>query len=524
MTYSDCDYIPFVGGSKLMRDYINQSEDVKDFIRDFPSKELMVEIARNHSFTSRQRKVLFDAISAQYKIANIASPSILNSVLDNNCFTITTGHQLNIFGGPKYFIYKIVSAFKLANEMNAYQSEFNYLPVFWMASEDHDFDEINRVKLYGETLQAKQTFNGPVGRLESAKFKEVFDELKKILGTSENALDLITMFDEAFSQLSWANFTRYWVNQLFDGKVIILDGDDAQLKKEFSSIVKRELEEGITDVEVSIANQKLASKGYHTQVAHREINLFYIDNNVRERIVRSEDGFRVINQKVRFELGEVDQIVTSISPNALLRPVYQETILPNVAYLGGAGELAYWLQLKGVFEKFETSFPALIVRDSFLFVKESDEKQLRDLGLELSDLSQDDDQIIREYINRNDLVKVDFKEELANLNLAMDDILSKVKGLNRDYQSMVEAKRQQMKNFVDKLELRAYRDAKFREEVNLKKITQLKKSYFPGGGLIERSTSFMEEYIEMGKLDYFDNLMKYSDPLDARIKVIYCSN
>lgn len=520
MSNPACAYIPRLGGTKLIKDYLSGSSELKEFITDFPSVESLLGKAKKHSFSGEDRQNLFDAINDQYERAGIAAPDFWKEIKQQNSFTVTTGHQLNLFGGPKYFIYKIISVLKLARDLNEKQKEFNFIPVFWLASEDHDFEEINRVQVFDQVIQSKDSQSGPVGRVASSHFKNALKELQETLGTSAEAAQIMEMFTKAFEQHSWADFTRIWVNHFFEGKVVIVDGDDAILKNKFVPIAIREIEEFVTDREVSLTNKKLESLGYHTQVGHRKINLFYLEDGIRERIVGVNGEYRINNTSQVISLSDFEKNPQQVSPNALLRPVYQETILPNVAYVGGAGELAYWFQLKSVFESFNTSFPILVLRDSFLFMRQKDKESLAKTGLEVKDLQLHPDELKRLYISVNDLKEVDFKKEKAALEDIFKSMDDKIANMHRDYHQMIEAEKARMRKFVDKMELRAFRDAKFREENNIRKLLKIRETYFPGGGVAERSTSFMEDLLLLGKENYITSLMAASNALDSRIKII----
>lgn len=520
MSNPACAYITRSGGTKLIKDYLSGSSELKEFIVDFPSIESLLGKAKNHSFSVEDRQDLFDAINNQYERTGIAAPDFWKEIKQQNSFTVTTGHQLNLFGGPKYFIYKIISVLKLARDLNEKQSEFNFIPVFWLASEDHDFKEINRVQVFDQVIQAEDNQSGPVGRVEASHFKNALKELQETLGTSTEAVRITEMFSKAFEQRSWAEFTRIWVDHFFEGKVIIVDGDDAVLKKKFLPLAIREMKEHITDREVSLTNKKLESLGYHTQVGHRKINLFYLEDGIRERIVDVNSKYKINNTSREISIADLEKNPQQISPNALLRPVYQETILPNVAYVGGAGELAYWFQLKGVFDSFNTSFPILVLRDSFLFIRQKDKESLGKTGLEVKDLQLHPDELKRLYISANDLKEVDFKKEKAVLEDIFKSMDDKIANMHRDYHQMIEAEKARMRKFIDKMELRAFRDAKFREENNIRKLLKIRETYFPGGGVAERTTSFMEDFLLLGKENYMASLMSASNALDSRIKIM----
>lgn len=520
MSNSVLNHISRAGDSNLILDYLEKKEELKDFIFDFPSLESILNAAEGRDFSASSREVLYQTIRNQYDRAQIDIPMFWGEILNENTFTITTGHQLNLFGGPKYFIYKIISVLKLVERLNDHQKDKKFLPVFWMATEDHDFEEINQVNIFGKKLSTSKKATGPVGRVDTLLFEETKFELAKVLGTSLRAKELLNLFDRAFEHANWADFTRQWVHDLFEGKVVIVDGDDAKLKQLFSEIAIQEIKAQVTDRNVSLANSSLSDLGYHAQVSHRNINLFYIEKGIRERIDILNGGYRIHNLSRSLTLEEVTKHPDCISPNALLRPVYQELVLPNVAYVGGPGELAYWFQLKGLFDELKVSFPLLVMRDSFLFVEKSDLDLLNDLGVSLEELQNENAVLIKSYIQKNELKNIDFENERERLFDIFKTIENKISSMHRDYRSMIEAEKTRVQKFIEKMELRAFRDAKFKEDVNIRKVLSLKQKYFPNGVLIERKTSFMEDYLELGRTEYFSQLKSCSDVFDSRIKVI----
>lgn len=516
--------IPPANASKIMQDYIAKSDALKEFVTDFPSHESLLAVARQRSAKELNREVLVNAVQEQYGRIQLVPPTKLEALRSSNSYTITTGHQLNIFGGPKYFIYKIVSVIKLCEEMNRMQQELNFIPVFWMATEDHDFEEINRVKLFDTTIASDEAYTGPVGRIPAQFFQECLEELKKVLGTSVSANEIKKLFDEAIKLETWADFTRYWVHHFFDGNVVIVDGDDKALKQLFKKVAQRELEEHLTDQILTVTNGHLVKKGYHIQVTHRQINLFALAPQERERIVVSGNDYKVLNHANKLTLEELLSSPEKISPNALLRPVYQEVILPNVAYVGGSGELSYWFQLKDLFGQLQVSFPILVARDSFLFVNEKDLELLEKLQIRPEELQLKEEHLVKLYLERNEKIPNLFQEEEEGLKAIFDKVEQKAKSLHRDYATMIAAEKARVDKFVKKMDLRVMRDAKFRASIDLKKLKTLQDKYFPGGAPIERKSSFLEEYIALGNPTYLSVLQQQSDPLDASIKVIVVSN
>src|SRR5690606_24227858 len=150
-------------------------------------------------------------------------------------FTVVTGHQLNLFTGPVCFLYKIISTINVCKELKATYPEYNFVPIYWMATEDHDFDEFNYFNFNRIKFQFNKEVSGHVGRLSTEGLQTVFEHFKQHLTHGTNAKQLVNWFENAYLKHdNLANATRYLANELFkDEGLVIVDGDDTVLKKLF---------------------------------------------------------------------------------------------------------------------------------------------------------------------------------------------------------------------------------------------------------------------------------------------------
>jgi len=215
--------------SKLILDYLDQEKSVKNLYSNFPNLEGIkhqIKEKENH-FPANNREVLSRAIEEQYKNieASQRTKQNIEALKESKTFTIVTGHQLNLFTGPLYFLYKIISTINLAKKIEEENPEYKIVPVYWMATEDHDFDEINYFNFRGKKIQWNKEASGAVGRLNTEGLREVFAILEQELGTSKNAIYLKEVFKNAYLKhdtLSQA--TRYLANEFFKehGLVIVI--------------------------------------------------------------------------------------------------------------------------------------------------------------------------------------------------------------------------------------------------------------------------------------------------------------
>lgn len=496
--------------SKLVVDYLSESDQLKPFYALYPSLENIAKAAEQRNFSSKDRELLSERLLAQYqqdKIKlkpNSATQHQIERLKEGNTFTITTGHQLCLMGGPLYFIYKIAAIISLCKDLNETYSDKHFVPVFWMASEDHDFDEIDHFFFRGKHYKWKREAEGAVGRMSTEGLDRVYQELEKDLAEySTHASKILGLFQKAYLQSeNLAAATRVLVHELFaEEGLIILDGDDKELKKSFTPYVKRELEEGLTHKEVSAQSQAL-EKHYKLQVNPRKINLFYLNQASRERIEATSKGYSLVESETTFTKQELMQKLEespeNFSPNVLLRPLYQEIILPNLAYIGGGGELAYWFQLKQSFEAFGVDFPILILRNSALYLDQQAAKHRDELKLSLEELFMKLGDLTKAWVIDQDNEDKLLKSEKEQIHQLWDEL--KQKSLQEDpgLEEFIAAQEQKLQNWLDRLSDKLIRAQRRKSETSVKKLEELHAQLFPNGKLQERSESMLELMMLLG--------------------------
>ncbi len=490
----------------LVNDYLSRSDNLNNFYNRYPTLENFSAQWEEKSNHKIDRKLLVKVLNDQNQLLTLSSLSRCNidSLIEEDSFTVTTGHQLCLFTGPLYFVYKIISTINLTQVLKKKYPEKNFIPVFWMASEDHDFQEVNHVHLFGQKIEWNSVQKGAVGRMSLKGIEVVLDDLDKLLGNSVNAKHLSLLFRDAYlKHNSLAEATRYLVNALF-GKfgLVILDGDDTRLKQQFISIVKKDvLHQGFFET-ISKCSQNLA-KGYEAQAFVRDINFFHLSNKGRKRL----EG-EVLES-------EIDSNPEDYSPNVLMRPLFQEIVLPNVAYVGGGAEVAYWMQLKTAFDQEQIPFPILVLRNSLLWIEQNQVNKWQNLGFELGDLFLDEHQLHQKYVSWQ--TNLNLTQELKNLNKVFEKILSKT--TDKGLQKSVMAEHQRQLNSFKKLEKKLYKSEKKKHDVALNQITKLKAKLFPNNSLQERFDNFIPFYLKHGD-NFIEILQKELIPLDAKFVIL----
>ncbi|EKT4550347.1 bacillithiol biosynthesis cysteine-adding enzyme BshC [Flavobacterium psychrophilum] len=514
--------------SKLIVDYLDKKPELKELYNYFPSIENFKHQIeeKNHNFKNNdKRKILVDALKKQYTNFEISELTQKNIALLENekTFTITTGHQLNLFTGPLYFLYKIVSTINLCKELKINYPEYNFVPIYWMATEDHDFEEINHFNFKGKKLSWNTASKGAVGRLSTKSLTNFFTVFKAELGLSNNAEYIKKLFSDSYLQHSnLADATRFLANKLF-GKygLVILDGDAAALKKQFIPYIKDELLYQNSNKKVLESIAKL--KDYSIQVNPREINLFYIEANLRERIIYENGNYKVNNTFISFSETEILKLVDAnsekFSPNVILRPLYQEVILPNLAYIGGGGEIAYWLELKAMFDFHKVTFPILLVRNSAVLINEKQEKNRQKLNITWQELFLKQQVLIDAKTKEYSEIKIDFSEQKAHLKKQFEALHQIALKTDKSFSGAVKAQEKKQTKGLDNLEKRLLKAEKKMHSEKLKKIIELQNNLFPNESLQERKSNFSEIYVEIGE-ELINKISDQLHPLAATFSII----
>lgn len=503
LPYKDTGYF-----SKLMCDYIAQEKATQTFYHRFPNIEnFRAQLEEKQQFfTGEKREILVKQLNTQYQNTPLseATQKNIDFLKSENTFTITTGHQLNLFTGPLYFLYKIFSVINLCEELKENYPECNFVPIYWMATEDHDFEEINFFNFKDEKIQWNRSASGAVGELTTEGLADSEPHLEKLFGPGQNAKELIQLFQKSYSNHNnLADATRYLANELFsEYGLVIIDGNDSELKKSFIPFAKRELTQKLSFQEITQTTEKLTNLGYPEQVHPREINLFYIDKNLRERIIKEDNRFIINETDIVFSeeeiLKELENHPERFSPNALLRPLYQEVILPNLCYIGGGGELAYWFQLKDYFGAVKVPFPILLLRNSALLITEKEIKKLNRLEVKIEDLFLKQHKLITKHTEKLSEIDIDFSGQMEFLKKQFSDLYDLAEKTDKSFIGAVAAQEKKQLNGLKHLEKRLLKaqKRKFSDELNRLEIIQNK--LFPNRSLQERESNFSEFYIDYG--------------------------
>lgn len=521
ISYSDSGYF-----SPIIIDYLNQKTELKPLYNRFPTLENFgAQISEKQQNFTGDRSVLVSVLTQQYRDLTVSSQTQANIQLlaNPNAFTVTTGHQLNLFTGPLYFLYKIISAINLAKALKSAHPENEFIPIYWMATEDHDFEEINYFNFRGKKFHWTRESSGPVGRLSTAGLEDFLEVFSLELGHSIHADEVKRLFREAYiSHNNLTDATRFLANELFGNYgLVILDGDHPELKKQFAPFVKEELLQQTSHKKVLETTEKLSH--YNIQVNPREINLFYMEDGLRERIIFQDEKFYINNTPLQFSknelLGLLENQPEKFSPNVIMRPLYQEVILPNLCYIGGGGEIAYWLELKSFFDEVSVTFPMLLLRNSALLATEKQAKKADKLDLKWQDLFLKPRDLANLKIGQFSEFQLDFSEQRAFLKKQFENLNAMATQTDPSFIGAVKAQEVKQIKGLDNLEKRLLKAEKKQHADALQRLTDLQGELFPNHSLQERFSNFSEFYIETGN-HLIEKLLAELNPLDHRFNVV----
>lgn len=488
---------------------------VKDFLNDnlsgFKENRFSLENFKNQisskekSFTQEQRNVLFEVLSDQLSGLELSEKQHENLHLlkERNTFTVVTGHQLNLFSGPSFFVYKILQTIKIADFLKENFPNHNFVPIFWLASEDHDFEEINHFKTREHYYEIHGKSGGAVGRINIedqffiTRFKEEFKD--SVYGT-----ELIRWIEEAYkigNTLTQA--TKILVNRLFsEFGLLMIDGDDKRLKVQMKETFKDELlNKSLFENSKNKVNY-LEEKYGKVQVNPREINLFYL-SETRDRIDFQNGKYFVLDKNIQFTeeeiLAELKNHPEKFSPNALMRPVYQETVLPNLAYIGGNAEIMYWFELKDYFKNINIPFPVLIPRNSMLFVEEKQLSKIQKLNLKLEDFFGNFAEVIKRNLLEDSELSVLIDEKETEIKSVFTQLKDKSSLTDRTFRNLVEAEETRQLKSYEKMRKRLLRAEKIKQSEKLERMENLFLAMHPGKIWQERVFNFSVFYSDFGR-------------------------
>ena len=527
--------LPF---TKLFQDYISNFEKLASFFETNPFDESEIKKKIESCSFQGNRKQTVEFLK-KYNHQFDADDDVITSIdklLDDQSLVVVTGQQLTLYGGPLFTIYKILTAISYAKR---WEKKFNrpVIPVFWMADEDHDYEEAATIgipdkdefqKLFYESnnRQKKRVFDIELGEGVNPFLEEIInhqfetDFSKNLWNHLESFYHSETTFGKAFGK---------WILHLFGKHGLILAGTNHKKAKE---IIKDSLQKSVERTTdnfdaLSKISDELKQAGYHQQVYVQPSNLFWIDEDGnRQKLNFENGGWSADNEKVKWKapelINEINNHPDRFSPNVFLRPVTQNFLLPAAAYVAGPGEIAYYAQTKEFYKGFDLEIPIILPRFSATIIESGIDRIFEKLPFNLKDYNQRIEDLETAYINQADTPDIEkiFGKWRHQIDEVSKSAIAEISDIDPTLKKTSEKAKAVFYTELDKLKGKLYRSVKDQDKTQLDRIRKIQTSIFPDGNLQEREVAFIYFMNKYG-LDIWDQFLEaFSDELPDSHKVI----
>lgn len=511
--------------SKKDKAYLNNDPLLEQFIKYAFDYDQFREVLKTRKSFQTDRALLVNVLKDQYRDISCSDLTKNNIRLleSDNTFTIVTAHQPSLLTGPLYYIYKILSTINLCQQLDIDYPQYNFVPVFISGGEDHDFDEINHFHLFQKKIEWSSDQTGSVGQFDLSGLKNILEQTIDVLGPQSKSTTLLNQLSHLINECQdYGQFSFRLAHLLFDhlGLVILLM-DETRLKNKFIPVLKAEILHQESKEYVTKTQSQLERNGFNSQAHCRDINVFYRHKGLRNRIEKLNDSFIVVDSDISFSeneiIAELENHPDRFSPNVIMRPLFQELILPNLAYVGGGGEISYWLERLSQFEHFRIPFPMLVRRTSALIMSQNHIRQSQKLGLSVQDLFLEKEALIKHYLNSSDAPDFSLQSFKDKMNEIFEELTGKVSEIDKTFVSTARSESVKSQKSIDYLESKLRKSVKQKEEVQLNRIKKIKTKLFPSG-LQERHDNIFE-YISVYGQEIIDELLPHCNPFDKTFKV-----
>ena len=498
----------------LFLDYLYEFDNVqKYYLKNFRNtseyENTFNEIARNNK---QHKEILHKIIQEQYKDFKLSKQTQLNidNLTSEKCITVLTGQQLGILGGPLYSFYKTITAIKLANSLKEKFDNYKFVPVFWLAGDDHDFEEIRSINILNkenivqsiryDDAKPDELNRGSVGNLKLKKGIQSFlSELKSSLRETEFSDELFVFLNSIYKEgITFKDAFRKLLFKLFDEYgLIIFDPQDIEVKKILSPLFQKEvLDYRIQSKELVEVSAEL-EEVYHAQVKVKPINLFVNEKDGRYLLEPVEDKFRLKGKRKTFTEEEILERIQNhpddFSPNVLLRPVCQDYLFPTAFYVGGPSEVSYFAQAGTLYDFYKIPRPFVYPRSSLTIIEKPIQKIITKYNLNYYDIFIGKDLLNRKImgelaeINLEDL----FENSKNEIDAVMDNLREKLFAIDPTLNDSVLKTRDKVFQSFNSLKAKSDAAQKRQHNDSFRQIKKLRNFVFPLEDLQERELNFV---------------------------------
>ncbi|WP_445665970.1 bacillithiol biosynthesis cysteine-adding enzyme BshC [Fodinibius sp. AD559] len=515
--------LPF---SKLFKTYVHNFDEVSEFFETNPfDRNAISQKIDEFNFQGNRKQTasILSALNEQFNAHEVAIRNI-ERLEKENALAVVTGQQLGVYGGPLYTVLKTISTIHIARKL---EKEFDrpVIPVFWLADEDHDYDEVRKLTIIEEdkpktfSLPPKNNHLPTVADLQLPdEISDMRDQLKESLYDTDFSDDLWTLLNRSF-QKDHTFFKAFglFISRLFSKHGLVLAGSNqSDVKGVTGEYLKASIEKAdkirdhLEEKSVDLAEE------YHQQVTLYDSNLFYLDDETgRTKISRNNNGWKTdgnIEWSTAQLVDEIEAHPDRFSPNVFLRPVIQDALLPTVGYVAGPGETAYYGQMRSMYRCFDMDMPIIFPRLSATLVEPAINRIIGELPFEFYEYGNRIEDLESDYVDKTDQHDIEgiFEDWQAQVEEISENKKKDVAGIDSTLEAAAEKATSVYINELNKLKGKVYRSVKKQDQTQLDRIRRIKANLFPGDGLQERTIAgifFMNKY----GVDIWDKLLNTLD-------------
>lgn len=503
------DYIQNVHSQLLPAHFRDESSWLKQLNNKSTTHNILIEVLREQNF--------------EFNMGSATSENI-DKLSHAQAHTVVTGQQAGLFTGPLYTIYKALTAIKLSNQLKGkYGVEF--VPVFWIESNDHDFNEVNHINVLDsgdalvkiEYIPSNYRYGSPIKDVKiDESIRDIIKKLEEFSPETEFKCDVFDILRDSYlSGLSFNQaFGRMMMSLFKDFGLILLDPSDHRLKELMIPLMHREIESELETTNiVNLSGRKLRSIGYQPQIERSEYstNLFLEEDGIRYKLMFINGRFLVNGQGRSLSSSEViDMLYTQpwkFSPNVCLRPVIQDYILRTVAYVAGPAEISYFAQLKELYEYMDVEMPIIYPRASFIIVEPKVQHAMQVNGLNISELSEDYEKLFAKLSRRKISNHIEESIESIKSKIAgmFKELSADLKKVDPNMVNIVESTAIKIYHQIDQLKEKTYQMQRNRDEITKRQVKRACMNIYPLGKHQERVFNIVQ-YLVLHGMNFLNEL------------------
>ncbi len=509
INYSD---IP--GFPNLFLDYIYEFDNVQKFYKKnfMDNNSYLQTFEQLKSYVRPHRNDVTNILTDQYLgyLPSKLTENNINALNDENTFAIVTGQQATLFGGPLYTFYKIITTIKLSNLLKERFSDYNFVPVFWMEVDDHDFKEIQSVNIIDQYNKVKSLIyddgieeeinRGSVGKLKfNANINYTIEDLEKSLRDNEFKDEIMNLINncyyegitikEAFKKLLFHFFDEYGL--------VIFNPQDRRVKDILLPVFEKEIDNYAVHSNENVLRSAELEENYHAQVKVNPINLFYSDGGGRHLVEPVEGEFRFRGRRKRISKDEIKKLLyydpAAFSPNVLLRPICQDYLFPTAVYVGGPAEVSYFAQVMPNYSFFDLVAPIVFPRASATILEKHIASSIKKYDLSFNEYFFNEKDLINNVLNK--ISEFDLEDLFAESEENIKKELLKLReSLIQIDEALSDASEKSLQKITQALEILKTKSEQFqarKHEDVVNRIKKVRSFIYPNNTMQERELNFI---------------------------------